>query len=57
MEGGYEFSQADEPNQLVTVDFFGPLPISKGGVNTCLCCRMFSQNMLLLRWFYGLYST
>lgn len=32
MEGGYEFLKASKPNELISVDFFGPLPRSIGGV-------------------------
>lgn len=32
MEGAYEFLKATKPNELVSVDFFGPLPRSTGGV-------------------------
>lgn len=32
MEGEYNFVAADSPNDLVTVDFYGPLPVARGGV-------------------------
>lgn len=32
MEGGYQFLKASKPNELISVDFFGPLPRSVGGV-------------------------
>lgn len=32
MEGEYDMVKADEPGELVTVDFYGPLPKSVGGV-------------------------
>ncbi|OXU16381.1 hypothetical protein TSAR_000083 [Trichomalopsis sarcophagae] len=32
MEGGYQFLKSSKPNELVSVDFFGPLPRSIGGV-------------------------
>lgn len=31
MEGEFNFIKADTPNELVTVDFYGPLPRSIGG--------------------------
>ena len=32
MEGEYNLVQADRPNELITVDFYGPLPRGRGGV-------------------------
>lgn len=32
MEGEYQFLRASKPNELISVDFFGPLPRSIGGV-------------------------
>nr|AKD28118.1 pol polyprotein [Glypta fumiferanae] len=32
MEGEYNFVRAEYPNELVTVDFYGPLPTGRGGV-------------------------
>ena len=32
MEGAYQFIQAKEKNQVIAVDFYGPLPTSVGGV-------------------------
>ena len=32
MEGAYQFLKASEPNKMVSVDFYGPLPRSNGGV-------------------------
>ena len=32
MEGAHEFLKATEPNELISVDFFGPLPKSTVGV-------------------------
>ena len=32
MEGGYQFLQATELNELISVDFYGPLPRSLRGV-------------------------
>ena len=31
MEGGYQFLKAEKPNELISVDFFGPLPASTAG--------------------------
>ena len=36
MEGEYNFVRADGPNDLVTVDFYGPLPRGRGGVQYLL---------------------
>ena len=32
MEGAYQFVQSKDPNEIVSVDFYGPLPRSSGGV-------------------------
>ena len=32
MEGAYEFLKTTQPNEFVSIDFFGPLPPSRGGV-------------------------
>ena len=32
MEGAYQFLKTSEPNEMVSVDFYGPLPRSVGGV-------------------------
>ena len=32
MEGAYQFLKATKPSEMVSVDFFGPLPRSNGGV-------------------------
>ena len=32
MEGSYEFLASERPNELVSVDFYGPIPASVGGV-------------------------
>ena len=32
MGGSYEFLAAEQPNELVSVDFYGPLPVLVGGV-------------------------
>lgn len=32
MEGTYQLVESTEPNDLISVDFYGPLPISRGGV-------------------------
>ena len=31
MEGEYQFLKATQPNQMISVDFYGPLPVSVGG--------------------------
>lgn len=31
MEGDFQFVSSDEPNDLVTADFLGPLPRARGG--------------------------
>lgn len=32
MEGEYQFVESEEPNDLITVDFCGPLPMACGGI-------------------------
>lgn len=33
MEGEWQFVESKKPNDLVSVDFYGPLPVSRGGVS------------------------
>ena len=32
MEGAYQFVRASKPNEIISVDFYGPLPRSTGGI-------------------------
>lgn len=51
MEGAYQFLRAVEPNEFVSVDFYGPLPRSTGGVQYLFVLQdLFSK-------FTTLYST
>ena len=45
VECPYNLVQSREPGDLVTVDFYGPLPRSCGGWKTSLLFCMLSPNM------------